>query len=192
MKYTILILIISTSCFSQKKNADPFAYGNIYDIDPQNINAFTNVFYWDFYKNVEHFNDKDFIKLTFELFNSFNTKIYFKNITSLDSTEKSKTIAIAKGMYDNCNVQIQIDYNKWMELDNVKRLWIIYHELAHDVFNLTHGKGGPLMNPTLPSYIDQFGFIDAKNDLIKYISNNNLYPSKCENNFTDLDRLIKN
>ena len=136
MKYTILILIISTSCFSQKKNANPFAYGNIYDIDPQNINAFTNVFYWDFYKNVEHFNDKDFIKLTFELFNSFNTKIYFKNITSLDSTEKSKTIAIAKGMYDNCNVQIQIDYNKWMELDNVKRLWIIYHELAHDVLNL--------------------------------------------------------
>jgi len=72
----------------------------------------------------------------------------------------------------------------------VRRLWIIYHELCHDVFNLEHECGITLMNPTIPSYIDETMFIDARDELINYIYANGLFTKACSEEFKNLDDLL--
>ena len=61
------------------------------------------------------------------------------------SSLPSKTIAIAKGMDNNCNVDLMIDIKQWNNSSYLERLHIIFHELGHDYFNLNHSDGLRLM-----------------------------------------------
>ncbi|WP_142783807.1 hypothetical protein [Changchengzhania lutea] len=72
-------------------------------------------------------------------------------------------------MDDNCVLKIQVDYSNWNDADNIKRLWIMYHELTHDLFNVEHGHGGPMMDPSLPSELTKENFLKSKQTLINYL-----------------------
>ena len=61
--------------------------------------------------------------------------------TSLDGD----TIAVALGMNDDCVGNIAIDINKWNEASNLEKYFIMFHELGHDIFNLSHSDGVRLM-----------------------------------------------
>lgn len=63
--------------------------------------------------------------------------------------EESRIIAKAHSPRTD-DVRFIIDIDKWENLNNYERLWMILHEFGHEAFGLGHAKGGPLMYPLLP------------------------------------------
>ena len=56
------------------------------------------------------------------------------------------TIAVSYGL-NTPGVFLRIDPNDWAKASRIKKWYIIYHELGHDILNLKHG-GTPMMDPT--------------------------------------------
>lgn len=61
------------------------------------------------------------------------------------------TLAQARRVYNDCEIYVVINRNEWFNAPPARRLWIYWHELAHDAYNLNHGEGGELMNPYAPN-----------------------------------------
>lgn len=55
-------------------------------------------------------------------------------------------IAIAKSMGDS-NYEIVVDPIKWNRALIAEKVWIIFHELAHEIFSTRHGQAGGMMFP---------------------------------------------
>ena len=54
-------------------------------------------------------------------------------------------IARAFGMNNDGQIIIRVDPTNWKKTDLIKKWYVIYHELGHDVLNLDHGEGGKMM-----------------------------------------------
>ena len=50
-------------------------------------------------------------------------------------------------MNNDSEITIKIDPEKWSDASPPKRWYLLYHELGHDVLNLSHGNGGKMMFP---------------------------------------------
>ena len=61
-------------------------------------------------------------------------------------TFNDQTIAIAKSMGDK-NYEIVVDPVKWSRALTAEKVWIMFHELAHEFFSTKHGQGGGMMFP---------------------------------------------
>lgn len=68
-----------------------------------------------------------------------------QNVDFTFSTLDSGVIAIATGMDNNCESNIVIDIEQWNKTNYSERLFIIFHELGHEIFNLKHSDGLRLM-----------------------------------------------
>jgi len=84
---------------------------------------------------------KTFFKIYMYFFDVTMYPIADVTFTSLDGD----TIAVALGMNDDCVGNIAIDINKWNEASNLEKYFIMFHELGHDIFNLSHSDGVRLM-----------------------------------------------
>lgn len=83
------------------------------------------------------------------------------------------TIAIAEGMNNDNEVNIVVNPINWKNYSEAKRFYIIYHELGHDVFNLTHGNGGKMMYNYADKDVTWKDFIDDRVDMFnRYVANN--------------------
>tara|TARA_B100001758_G_scaffold166983_1_gene144201 strand:+ start:235 stop:1515 length:1281 start_codon:yes stop_codon:yes gene_type:complete len=58
---------------------------------------------------------------------------------------EGNSIALSSGYMDDRNIIIKIDPEMWEKSSLVKRWYILYHELGHDILNLNHGEGGKMM-----------------------------------------------
>jgi hypothetical protein len=79
-----------------------------------------------------------------------NYKLYlFQNSEKIKFTFQTfndQTIAIAKSMGDS-NYEIVVDPAKWNRARVAEKVWIMFHELAHEYFSTMHGQGGGMMFP---------------------------------------------
>jgi hypothetical protein len=55
------------------------------------------------------------------------------------------SIGLSYGYMDDNNIIIKIDPTNWEKSSLVKRWYLLYHELGHDILNLDHGEGGKMM-----------------------------------------------
>ena len=55
------------------------------------------------------------------------------------------SIGLSYGYMDDNNIIIKIDPTNWEKSSLVKRWYLLYHELGHDILNLEHGEGGKMM-----------------------------------------------
>ena len=81
--------------------------------------------------------------------------INIENVTQIKSTfeelEKG-TQGVSTGINKN-GVEIKIDPVFWSNSSLIKKWYLIYHELGHDVLNFKHGEGGKMMfNYTFKDY----------------------------------------
>ena len=84
----------------------------------------------------------------------------------------SGTVAISKGMYNDNQIQIQVDAQQWKDATPSKKWYILYHELGHDLLNLEHGNGGEMMyNYEKPDY-SWNEWIEAKDYMLMSYKNN--------------------
>lgn len=100
--------------------------------------------------------------------------IIFNNIVGLFETLEKDTIAKSFGIDNDDKVFIKIDPEKWAKASSIKRWYILYHELGHDILNLRHGEGGKMMfNFPLTNNLTLQDFADDKDYMFKYFLNIN-------------------
>ena len=117
--------------------------GNIKKISNYDLRRMVN-FYLDNCKNYGIIIPKQNIKATFEEL-------------------EGNTIALAMGKNYDDDIVIKVDPENWQNSSPVKRWYILYHELGHDVLNLSHGEGGKMM----------FNFVERDYSWDEFISDRN-------------------
>ena len=91
-------------------------------------------------------------------------------------TLPSGTLAVAQQVYNDCNIDILINSKDWFNTYQQKRMWVYYHEMAHDAFNLDHGEGGELMNAYVPNdKITSLRLYNAIRAMVRYAVRNGKY-----------------
>ena len=82
------------------------------------------------------------------------------------------TLAQARRVNNDCEIYIVINRNEWFNTYQQRRLWIYWHEMAHDAFNLKHGEGGELMNAYAPNgKITSLRLYNAMKEMVRYAIN---------------------
>ena len=94
------------------------------------------------------------------------------NISSTFEVLESKILGISLGM-DNDDVIIKIDPESWSKSSEIKKWYLIYHELGHDVLNLKHGEGGKMMFTFSDREYKWEEFFEDKEYMFKYFKNSN-------------------
>ena len=79
---------------------------------------------------------------------------------------------IAMGMFDDSRVEIYIDIDHWINSSQRRRRWTVYHELTHDIFNITHCEV-TIMDTVVPDYISYGLMEDSIEELMNYLKKNN-------------------
>jgi hypothetical protein len=73
------------------------------------------------------------------------------------------TLGLSYGINDDTKITLKIDPENWEKASIVKRWYLIYHELGHDVLNLKHGNGGKMMFTFADKSYSWDDFINDKN-----------------------------
>lgn len=68
-----------------------------------------------------------------------------QNIKATFEELEGNTIALAMAKDNDDEIFIKVDPENWQNSTVIKRWYILYHELGHDVLNLSHGEGGKMM-----------------------------------------------
>lgn len=119
---------------------------------------------WETYTNNLDFTISNFSNAFFDIEDADSPKEFYQKIIFLsamlynvfifpDQDEEEfiytslpdSVIALAEGMNDNCNVKLLIDTQRWNESSGLEKYFILFHELGHDIFNLSHNDGIRLM-----------------------------------------------
>ena len=62
---------------------------------------------------------------------------------------KEDAVGVSYAGNNDCKVDIKIDADAWRNYSTLQKMWLVFHELGHDVLNLKHTKTG-LMMPNIP------------------------------------------
>jgi hypothetical protein len=96
-----------------------------------------------------------------------------------------ETIAISSGINKDSEITIRVDPEKWKNASSVKKWYILYHELGHDVLNLEHGQGGRMMfNFPTKEYTWEEFFMDRDVMFDYYLKNKYKYYAPASRFFT--------
>lgn len=58
---------------------------------------------------------------------------------------KEGVLGESYSIYDDTKITLSINPVLWNDSSDVKKLYVLYHELGHDVLNFKHGEGGKMM-----------------------------------------------
>ena len=115
---------------------------NFFDIDDL-INVFISDF--EFFKKCYLLSRKVPKEYESKLENFFNN---LKNNTIRDfdfDLNQDGVLGISKSILDDSKITLTINPKLWSVSSTPKRLYVLYHELGHDVLNFKHGQGGKMM-----------------------------------------------
>ena len=122
--------------------------------------------------------------IIWEEFLDVEPKITF---TSLEGS----TIAVARGMNNNCEIDILVDITKWNNASHSERIFIMFHELGHDVYNLKHSDGLRLMATTSYNVENKELLGEIIHEMFYYLNSKSGYLDiQCDN--TTSSRIIVN
>lgn len=133
-----------------------------------------------FAKTINDFGYKDYLhKLNVE------TKIEFLDLEKKFGDVAKGTIAIAYGTMNNSKTHILIDIGNWSKLSTLEKFTTIFHEIAHDAFNVKHIEWDDkynLMHPFIqPKDLDDLVimtnrfFRDLQEGRLEYFKDEELY-----------------
>ena len=114
---------------------------NFYDINYL-IDLFIDQFtysYTQYYKknNLSILNHEKFIRFLDGINNS-------KRNVNFDLNEEG-VLGISNSMYDDSTISLSINPSLWKTSSDSKKLYVLFHELGHDILNFRHGEGGKMM-----------------------------------------------
>jgi Zn-dependent peptidase ImmA (M78 family) len=74
---------------------------------------------------------------------------------------KEGVIGVTNSMYDDSSISLSINPSLWKTSSDSKKLYVLFHELGHDILNFRHGEGGKMMFTISES---DYSFKDFYND----------------------------
>jgi len=77
---------------------------------------------------------------------------------------RTNLVGQAKGMDNDSLVYVIINPNLWGKLTTKERRHLIFHELAHDIFNTLHTNDVELMKPSMPSHSQSY-YMDINKEI---------------------------
>ena len=115
--------------------------------DTYNLSGLIQLFFLDYNSYISKKMEKAFLNKEFDKVDFYGNSVIDSNqpTSSIFSSLDKGTIATALGMNNDEKIEIVVNPDVWKGYSNAKRLYILYHELGHDVFNLNHGNGGKMM-----------------------------------------------
>ena len=120
---------------------------NISEINYYDINSLIDIFISDLLLYSKKYFKDNFISEN-DTRNYFdfleNVQTESKRVIDFD-LNKEGVLGISKSVYDDSTISISINPILWKISSNPKRLYVLYHELGHDVLNFKHGEGGKMM-----------------------------------------------
>jgi hypothetical protein len=130
---------------------------NFYDINYL-IDLFIDQFtysYTEYYKknNLSILNHEKFIRFLDKINNS-------KRNVNFDLNEEG-VLGVSNSMYDDSSISLSINPSLWKTSSDSKKLYVLFHELGHDILNFRHGEGGKMMFTISES---DYSFKDFYND----------------------------
>jgi hypothetical protein len=84
---------------------------------------------------------------------------------------RSEILGVARGMHHATSVNIMINQNQWKRHTSNQKLWIMFHELAHDLFDIEHNEI-ELMMTRLPRFVSQSDLNRVMWELVEYLKDN--------------------
>jgi hypothetical protein len=90
-----------------------------------------------------------------------------QQISSKFSPLDKGTIAVTLGMNNDEKIEIVVNPDEWKNYSNAKRLYVLYHELGHDIFNLNHGNGGKMMYNYADKDVTWKDFVDDRKTMFE-------------------------
>lgn len=110
-----------------------------------NSKMFDNLFYVIDENNPNEYFTKFFFQASGIFRIKLNEIMNPENRNFTYTTLSNDLLAKASGMKKKCCIDILIDLEKWNKSNYVNKLFILYHELGHDAFELKHSDGLRLM-----------------------------------------------
>ena len=112
---------------------------NRYQDNPNDLESFARAFFRELELRIPMLDSENSLHL---YFSASDIKFTFQSFDD-------GTIAIAKSPGDR-NYEIVIDPQRWNQAYVAEKVWIMWHELAHEFFATKHGQGGGMMFPISP------------------------------------------
>lgn len=165
MNNLILILSLTFLFFTTKVSSQIQSFEISTSLDIEGIN------YYDSKKLVQIFlNDlessmNDYFEVHFvpdiyrDKINSTISNIKNNSIISVNfELNKEGVLGESYSMNDDSRITLRLNPNLWNQNSNYKKIYVLYHELGHDVLNFEHGEGGKMMFPISDNEYDWKGF----------------------------------
>ncbi len=130
----------------------------------ENLNITGNI------KKISNYDLRRMVNFFLDNCKNFDIIIPNQNIKATFEELEGNTIAIAMGKDNDNEIIIKVDPENWQNSSEIKRWYILYHELGHDVLNLSHGEGGKMMfNFVEKDYSWDDFFIDRNEMFYNYL-----------------------
>jgi hypothetical protein len=158
-KARLAIVTMPNVDYTHYSNIADFPYPNEYDIE-----LMVKIFFEDIFAVNKYYGSPSNLITKLEE----NKNIVFNNIVGLFESLDGDTLAQSFAIGDDNKVLLKIDSKKWVKATTMKRWYILYHELGHDVLNLRHGQGGKMMFPfPLNKEITMRSFVEDRDYMFK-------------------------
>ena len=96
-------------------------------------------------KKISNYNLKEMVNFFIDNCRNFGINVPENKITASFEALEGNVIAMALGRNIDGEIIIKVDPESWANSSPQKRWYVLYHELGHDVLNLSHGETGKMM-----------------------------------------------
>jgi antitoxin component YwqK of YwqJK toxin-antitoxin module len=125
-----------TSINRQVNNINLYEYDDIIDVFIEDFEFFK----YSFYQGILVPDD---LKIQLD---SFFKNLKNNTIRNFDfELNEEGVLGVSKSIFDDSKITLSINPYLWKTSSTPKKLYVIYHELGHDILNLRHGEGGKMM-----------------------------------------------
>jgi hypothetical protein len=125
-------------------------------------------------KKIDVYNIDSFVQEFLNDCKNNNIIIPDQNIIAVFEELPKNTIALSFDYNKNESIKILVDPVEWKKASIQKKMYIIYHELGHDVFNLDHGQGGKMMFNFADREYSWYEFFVDKNTMFDYVKSRSI------------------
>ena len=110
--------------------------------------------------------------LNHEKFTGFLDKINNSKRNVNFDLNKEGVLGVSNSMYDDSSISLSINPSLWKTSSDSKKLYVLFHELGHDILNFRHGEGGKMMFNFADREYSWDEFYKDKDYMFNYVNGN--------------------
>lgn len=118
--------------------------------------------------NINTFDLPEMVRIFLEDCKDHGIEVKQSNILTEFKELEDNILGLSYGMNNDKLIKVFVDPVKWSNASKPKKWYLIYHELGHDVLNLSHGNGGKMMFNFIDRSYSWEEFFEDKETMFKF------------------------